>query len=157
MKTYGADGGRFGSSDDGIHRWWRHVIGGAASARFHRPPAGLGLSARSIASLKAARHLESLIPLWEINPADHFLGDIDPDEAYLAADPGSGRYALYFTKGGSVTIDLGRAGPGGPLQFRWISLATGGPSGKPTPIATDKSLTIKAPDNKGSVAVITPE
>ena len=45
VKTYGADGGRFGNNQDGLERWWRHVIGGAASARFHRPDSGLGLSA----------------------------------------------------------------------------------------------------------------
>ncbi len=44
VKTYGADGGRFGNNQDGLERWWRHVIGGAASARFHRPDSGLGLS-----------------------------------------------------------------------------------------------------------------
>ncbi|MBN1987553.1 MAG: hypothetical protein JW761_14675, partial [Prolixibacteraceae bacterium] len=35
VKTYGADGGRHGNTKDGLERWWRHVFGGAASARFH--------------------------------------------------------------------------------------------------------------------------
>jgi len=156
VKTYGADGERFGNSDNGIRRWWRHVIGGAAAARFHRPPTGLGLSKRSIAAVKAARHLESIIPLWDIEPANRLLGDRQADEAYLAADAASGRYALYFTTGGSVTLDLTGARPGVPLQLQWISVAAGKPVGDPTPVASGKVVTIKAPDDVGSVAAITP-
>lgn len=51
VKTYGADGGRFGNNRDGLERWWRHVIGGAASARFHRPGSGLGLSEPAVNAL----------------------------------------------------------------------------------------------------------
>lgn len=72
-KTYGADGGRYGNQRDGLERWWRHVIGGAASARFHRPDSGLGLSQPAVASLKAARKLQSLIKLWDVEPANHLL------------------------------------------------------------------------------------
>ncbi len=32
VKTYGADGGTHGNTNNGIDGWWRHVIGGAASA-----------------------------------------------------------------------------------------------------------------------------
>ena len=46
---------------DGLERWWRHVIGGAAAARFHRPDSGLGLSPPAANSIHAARKLESLI------------------------------------------------------------------------------------------------
>ena len=42
VKTYGADTGRFGNSQDGIERFWRHVIGGAASARFPSARFGTG-------------------------------------------------------------------------------------------------------------------
>ena len=83
VKTYGADGGRHGNTRDGIERWWRHVIGGAASARFHRPSSGLGLSKLSIASVKAARKLESLMKPWEIEPANELLSDRGENEAKL--------------------------------------------------------------------------
>ncbi len=122
VKTYGADGGRFGNHRDGLERWWRHVIGGAASARFHRPESGLGLSAAAIASLQAARKLESLIRLWEVEPANHLLRDRAENEAYLAARPGQA-YAIYFTDGGSVGLDLTQA----PNRFEahWIDIASG--------------------------------
>ncbi len=121
-KTYGADGGRFGNHRHGLERWWRHLIGGAASTRFHRPDSGLGLSEPAQASLRAARRLESLVPLWEVEPAMSLLADRADNEAYLAARPGRA-YALYFTDGGSVGLDL-RNAPG-RFDLRWIDIATG--------------------------------
>ena len=44
VKVYGADGGNFDDTREGIRRFWQNILGGAASTRFHRPPAGLGLS-----------------------------------------------------------------------------------------------------------------
>jgi hypothetical protein len=128
VKTYGADTGRFGNDRDGIERWWRHVLGGAASARFHRPDSGLGLSPAAVASLHAARKLESMVPPWDVNPANTLLGDRDDNEAYLAARPGA-LYALYFPDGGAVTLDL-HEHPGA-FRLRWIDIATGdwGPDG----------------------------
>ncbi|MBP7052854.1 MAG: DUF1593 domain-containing protein [Phycisphaerae bacterium] len=122
VKTYGADGGRFGNNRDGLERFWRHVIGGAASARFHRPDSGLGLSAPAIAAIRAARELESLVKPWEVEPANHLLSDRAENEAYAAARPGAA-YALYFTDGGSVGLDL-RDAPG-RFDVRWIDIATG--------------------------------
>jgi len=122
VKTYGADGARYGNTRDGIERWWRHVIGGAASARFHRPDSGLGLSAPAVASVRAARKLESLIKPWDVAPANGLLTDRSANEAYLAARPGR-TYALYFTNGGSVGLDMRRCG--GPFELRWIDVTTG--------------------------------
>jgi hypothetical protein len=123
VKTYGADGNKFGHTNrDGIERFWRHIIGGAASARFHRPDSGLGLSGPAIASLQAARKLESLIRMWEVEPSNYLLSEREDDEAYLAARPGSA-YALYFTDGGAIGLDLSAAA--GELDVRWIDINTG--------------------------------
>ncbi len=122
VKTYGADTGRFGNNRDGLERFWRHVIGGAASARFHRPDSGLGLSAPASAAIRAARKLESLIKLWDVEPANHLLSERENNEAYLAAKPGQA-YALYFTDGGAVGLDLKAAT--GPFDVRWIDIGTG--------------------------------
>ena len=121
-KTYGADGGPFGNNRDGLERFWRHVIGGAASARFHRPDSGLGLSQPAVAALKAARQLESFIRLWEVEPANHLLSDRADNEAYLAARPGRD-YALYFTDGGTVLLDL--TGASSRFEVHWIDIASG--------------------------------
>jgi hypothetical protein len=122
VKTYGADGGRFGNNRDGLERWWRHVLGGAASARFHRPDSGLGLSEVAKASIRAARRLESLIRMWEVEPANQWLRERAQNEAYLAARPGQA-YAVYFTDGSAVGLDL-TAAPGA-FELRWIEIATG--------------------------------
>jgi len=150
VKTYGADGGPYGSTADGVQRWWRHVIGGAAAARFHRPHSGLGLSKPSIASLAAARKLESLIPLWVVEPADHLLSDRQHNEAHLAARLGAA-YALYFTGGGQGGLDL--TGQDGTFQLRWIDVATG-EWGESTKIAGGRTVAIAAPSPGGWVAAL---
>ncbi len=150
VKTYGADGGRFGNNRDGLERWWRHVIGGAASARFHRPDSGLGLSAPAIASLKAARKLESLIKLWQVEPANQLLSDRENNEAYLAARPGEA-YALYFTDGGAVGLDLKTVV--GTFEVRWLDIATG-EWGKREQIKGGGIITLNAPGKGHWVAAM---
>jgi len=148
VKTYGADGGRFGSTRDGLERFWRHVIGGAASARFHRPDSGLGLSAPATASLRAARKLESLVKLWDVEPANELLSDRAENEAYLAAAAGRA-YLLYVTDGGSVGLDL-KTVPG-TFVVRWVNIATGEWGEKGT-LQGGAVATIKAP-GRGQWAV----
>lgn len=150
VKTYGADGGRYGNDRDGLERFWRHVIGGAASARFHRPDSGLGLSGPAVAALKAARKLESLIQLWEVEPANHLLSARADNAAYLAARPGRA-YALYFTRGGSAGLDLGDAP--GTYDARWIDISTG-EWGKQEALQGGSVLTITAPSQGHWVAAL---
>ena len=122
-KTYGADGNKFGHTDqDGIERFWRHLLAGAASMRFHRPDSGLGLNDKAVAAIRAARKLESKMPLWSVNPANDLLSDREENEAYLAADPGRA-YALYFPAGGGVTLNLADAP--GPFTLHWIDIDSG--------------------------------
>jgi len=149
-KTYGADGGRYGSTQDGIERWWRHVIGGAASARFHRPDTGLGLSDPAKAAIRAARKLETLIKLWDLEPANEFLNERSDNEAYLAARPGRA-YALYFTNGGGITLDL-RSAPG-TFDVRWIDIGTG-EWGTTEEISGGASVPVNAPSEGQWLAAI---
>ncbi|MHC4398399.1 MAG: hypothetical protein ACYTG0_01825 [Planctomycetota bacterium] len=123
-KTYGADGNKFGHTDqDAIERFWRHLLAGAASVRFHRPDSGLGLCDKAVACIRAARKLQSRIPLWTVKPANDLLGDRGENEAYLAARSPEA-YALYFPAGGGeVTLKLSQAS--GKLQLRWINVDTG--------------------------------
>ena len=150
VKTYGADGGRFGNNRDGLERFWRHVIGGAASARFHRPDSGLGLSQPAFASLRAARKLESIMKLWEVEPALALLSDRSENEAYLAAKHGRA-YALYFTDDGSVGLDLKEAP--GRFDVRWIHIASG-EWGKRETLEGGAVVTVTAPDTGHWVAAI---
>jgi hypothetical protein len=48
------------------------------------------------------------IKFWDITPQMDLLSERERNEAYLAARPGE-YYALYFTNGGSVDLDLSGA------------------------------------------------
>lgn len=123
VKTYGADGGSHGSTKDALERWWRHVIGGVASARFHRPTSGLGLSELSAASVKAARAVEKLAKFWELQPGNDLLTDRQDNEAYLTCQPGEA-YIVFFTNGGEVGLDLSKTK--GNFRLKWMNIREGG-------------------------------
>jgi len=126
-KIYGSGYYSFGTGgpEDGVERFWRNILGGSASARFHRPDAGNGLNDFAKGSIKAARNLEGLINFWDITPRMDLLSDRESNEAYLAAKPGE-RYALYFTDGGSVGLDL--SGAKDTFDVTWISVSMGIPT-----------------------------
>ena len=122
VKTYGADGGSHGTTNNAIDSWWRHVLGGAASARFHRPPSGLGLSTLTMASVKVAREIESIAKFWDLNPANDLLTEREENEAYLAAKPGE-KYVVFFPDEGSAGLDL-RAYKK-DFQLKWVDVRNG--------------------------------
>jgi len=105
VKIYGADTGRFGNDRDGMERFWRNVLGGMASARFHRPASGLALGEKAQANIKSARMLTDEMDVFSCEPHNDLLADREPNEAYCMARPGS-VYAVYFTNGGEVTLDV---------------------------------------------------
>ncbi len=150
IKTYGADGGRHGNTQDGLERWWRHVIGGAASARFHRPNSGLGLSPLAAASVRAARKLESIVKPWEREPANDLLIDRAENEAYCSARR-AGAYAVYFLGGGEVKLDLSSAS--GKFKLRWIDIRTG-EWGKESEVVGGTALPLKTPANGHWLAIV---
>ncbi len=57
VKIYGDGNTRWGSGlpADGVERFWRDLLAGCASARFHRDGGGTGLQPISQASIKAVR------------------------------------------------------------------------------------------------------
>ncbi|MBD3673140.1 MAG: hypothetical protein HUJ26_06395 [Planctomycetaceae bacterium] len=123
-KTYGANGNKFGHSDqDGIERFWRHLLAGAASIRFHRPDSGLGLNDKAVNCIRAARKLETLIPLWTIEPANDLLSSRTENEAYVAGDKGRA-YAVYYPAGGGA-VEIDFTDVEGTLKGQWINIDTG--------------------------------
>lgn len=94
--------------------------------RFHRPDSGLGLNDKAVAAIRAARKLESKIPLWSVEADNDLLSDRDQNEAYLAAKPGEA-YAVYFPARKSpqskITLDLADAN--GEMAIHWIDIDTG--------------------------------
>lgn len=150
VKTYGADGFRYGNSQDGIDRFWRHIIGGAASARFHRPAAGLGLSELSLASVKTARKVEKTVKFWELQPGNNLLSDREEDEAYLTSKPGE-TYVLFFTDGGEVGLDLSDYDY--YYNLKWINVQSG-ESQAENEVKGGKTLKLKAPGKLEWVVVL---
>ena len=118
-KIYGADTGRFGSSRDGMERFWRNIFGALASARFHRPDSGLGLGKEAQANIRSMRMLTDRMDVFACEPHNDLLADRESNEAYCLANPGR-EYAVYFTNGGQVSLDV-RALTG-PVTVRWLDI-----------------------------------
>ena len=161
-KIYGSGYHSFGTGgpEDGVERFWRNILGGSASARFHRPDAGNGLNDYAQASIKAARLLEERITFWDATPHMELLSERDTNEAYLTALPGK-HYALYFPDGGSVKLDLSNAP--GVFSITWISVsmglttdtsATGGYRRTKKTLQGGKVVTLSAPYQGGWVAAL---
>jgi hypothetical protein len=150
-KTYGATGNKFGHTDqDAIERFWRHLLAGAASLRFHRPDAGLGLNDKAVACIRAARKLEAFVPLWTVQPATQRLTGYAPNEVYAVADKGNA-YVVYFTSGGSVELDLSDSSS--PLVVHWINIDTG-EEGPQQQLTGGGAVKLEAPSRNNWVAAV---
>ena len=139
-----------GTPKDGVERFWRDLIAGAASCRFHRPGGGIGLNDTAKACILSARKVENLVKFWQVAPRMELLSNREEDEAYLAAEPRR-RYVLFFTDGGSVGLNL--KGARERFQLRWVDVRTGNWADKKT-ITGGKAVTINAPDKGPWVAAI---
>ena len=118
VKVYGADGERFGNNRDGLERFWRTLLGGAASVRFHRPAAGLGLSSIAQSHIRSGRMLANAFDLAKAVPGvDAALVGVEPNEAYMTTIPGVAR-AVYFPTMGSATLTIE---PG--VRLRWLDIS----------------------------------
>jgi len=154
VKCYGADGGRFGSSRDGEARFWRSLLGGAASIRFHRPDSGLGLSERAQANLKSARMFAEAFDLVgaEPKPFGYNLVGTDATPVYLTLNRAE-QQAYYFPEGGEATSMLANCAGGTVLRWldieksRWLD---------PIP-AGGLSQALKAPDTRPWIVIKEPE
>ncbi len=123
VKIYGGE--RFGGGlEGGIEKFWRNIIGGSASARFHRPGAvegyygaGLGLPAQT--NIRSMRMFTEEFNIFVAEPDNNLLMDRGENEAYCAATP-SEQYAVYFTDGGAVQLDLRETE--GEFRLRWLNI-----------------------------------
>lgn len=156
VKTYGADGNRYGHTDqDGIERFFRHVLAGFAAVRFHRPDAGLGLNAKAEAAIRAARRLVTLAPPREFEPVGEPLDAGGDRLAYAARGRGgNARHVVYFPSGGRVRLDV----PPGRYDVTWLDADAGTedrPAGGPLD-AHANGLTLTAPGAGNMLAVVVP-
>ena len=154
VKVYGADTGEFGTTRDGVERFWRNVVGGAAAVRFHRPPAGLGLGPTAEAHLQSARMLLDCYDLVAAEPgAPSLLSERTPNEAYVSVGPDA-TYAVYFPDGGAVQLGLSEGARETSYRVAWLDLGahTWAQEGQGT---TADRLDLEAPGPGHWMAVIT--
>lgn len=127
IKIYGGDQ-HGGGLQEGAHKLWRNILGGCASARFHRPGKvpgyyGAGLSELAQTQIRSARmFLESFdIFMAQPDPESLLLTNREENEAYLSFIPGR-QYAIYFPEGGSAGLDPGIKGES-QLALQWLDIS----------------------------------
>lgn len=155
VKIYGADTGPYGTDRDAIERYWRNLIGGAASIRFHRPPTGLGLNELAQANIRSGRLLLEELDIFRAEPdaESALLSERADDEAYLTRVDGE-QYALYFPDGGSVRLNL--TGAAGRFQLRWLDVLESRWADA-TAVDGGGSVALEAPGSGHWVALLTRE
>lgn len=121
VKVYGANTGHYGSTRDGLERFWRNLFAGLAAVRFHRPASGLGLSDRAFAHIRSARMLSEEMDFFGGAPHNDLLARRSWNEAYAFARPGA-EYAVFFTDGGDVYLDTSGMEEQ-PLLLHWLDVA----------------------------------
>jgi hypothetical protein len=119
VKIYGANSGRYGSTRDAQERFWRNVLGGLASSRFHRSPSELGLNAIAQAHIRSLRLFTEVLDIYRCEPHNDLLGTRSWNEAYCAATLGE-QYGVFFPDGGNVLLDVSAAVV--PLTVRWLDI-----------------------------------
>ena len=123
-KIYGADTCPWKGSTDrhATECFWRNIIGGSATSRFHRPPYGMGLGQKAQAHIKSMRLLTAEFDIFNAVPdsQSRLLSNRSDNKAYLSYIPRR-QYAVYFPNGGSVDLDLSEAA--GQYVMKWIDIA----------------------------------
>lgn len=123
IKVYGTDNENlnpefWGSAQDGKERFWRNIIGGASSARFHRPPWGIGLNESAQAHVRSAVMFAGKMNIFEAKPDNDSLLEIVSGSAWLLAKPGM-QYAVYFANEGSVRLQIDVTNN---LTVKWLEI-----------------------------------
>ncbi len=137
---------------DGTERFWRNIIGGLASSRFHRPPAGIGLNADAQAHIKSMRMLLAEFDIFGAVPDSKstLLKARDNNEAFLTHIKGE-QYAVYFPYGGSVALDL--TGAERTFEIKWLDIKKSVWTQSKT-IQTGNTVTLQAPSLSHWVALL---
>ena len=111
----------YGSSKEGIARWWRQLFGGAAGVRFHRPYWGIGLTEKAQRQIRSARLFLTAFDIVRATPdAEHqLLRGRTENEAYATSIDGEA-YAVYFPDRGDVRLAVA---PDVLYTLRWLEIS----------------------------------
>jgi len=153
-KIYGSDSGswldRGITTEHAVQTFFRNILGGYASSRFHRPPSGLGLSRISVNCIRTVRKIEDIVKLWDLEPAMDMLSDNEENLAYVASK-GKEAFVIYFTKPGRVKLDLRDTGKN--YKISWINIGNA-EWGKTDVIKGGGVVELDSSDESGSIAVL---
>lgn len=145
VKVYGANSGRYGTNRDAIERFWRCIVGGMATVRFHRPPTGIGLDEIAQSHLRSARMLLDELPIWECSPNLGLLDWVSWNEAY-ATSLGATRFAVFFCDGGEVQLIVPDAEvKRRTYSIKWLDVAACGWLTPERAVIEDNRLKLKTP------------
>ncbi len=154
VKIYGSSKGPDWSkaNQDGMERFWRNLIGGSASSRFHRPPYGLGLNELAKSNIKSFRLLQKEFDFFNSQPNSSLdlLKNRDDNEAYMT-QVGKEQIAVYFPKGGEVSLDLGEFD--GMYRMKWLDILQS-TWGETMRIKGDKIIKLETLDDKPWICLI---
>ena len=119
VKIYGSKTRNQGVNDqDAISNFFKNLMGGFASSRFHRPPAGLGLSDKSMACMSLIRKIEDKVKFWDMEPVMNLLKNPTRGDSYITKSK-KGSYLLYITDRNSVQLNLNK---NKSYNIQWIGL-----------------------------------
>ena len=141
VKIYGAVEDQIwsGTRREGQERFWRNIFAGHASARFHRPPYGIGLDDDARPQILSMRMLSDSLDFFTHRPAPELLSDHGENEAFCLAGA-QNEFAIYFPDGGSVTLQA----PSGSYIIRFLDIASSGWTGD---VTSDLPGRIDAPNH----------
>jgi hypothetical protein len=109
-----------GGPDEGVAKFFRNILGGSSSQRFHRPYWGIGLEQRVQASIRSADRLISEFNIFNAHPRNDLLLNRESNAAYLSASLDFDEFAIYFPRLGSVNLDLTEFA--GKYSVRWLEI-----------------------------------
>lgn len=148
VKIYGADSGRYGTTQDAVERFWRNIVGGMASARFHRPPSGIGLSDLALTQIRSMRMFLDRYNVAQAVP-DACLDAAEGRYAYASKIDGVA-WAVYFPTGGTLTLTTGwQVG----ARVQWLNINQGRWTDA-RPVTDPGSLELTAPGPGAYLALI---
>ncbi len=123
-KLYGADYNSFWPGQEAVNKFWRNLIGGCASVRFHRPPAGQGLNEAAQNSIRSGRIFEKYVKPWECEPRMDIIADKGDHELYVMAKEGGQIACLIpnkITENDWIKLKLVQ---GTRYDIMWVNLET---------------------------------
>lgn len=137
--------------EDSRARFWRNLIGGSASSRFHRPTFGIGLSESAQSHLRSMRMLAHEYDFFSGSPdsSHRLLSQRRLNEAYANSNT-RGQYVVYFPDGGDVILNAPSEEQA--LRVKWLDIENSAWHSQST-VEGERSITLEAP-GEGHWAVL---